>query len=84
MWRVKTDRWGAISAVNDKLIFISGLGKVSIIEANPEEYTPIKELQVLAAKDHRDNWCWTAPTFIDGKLFVRNSKGEFACINLKE
>ena len=82
-WDIDLGRWGAISAVNDKLIILNSTGKVIIADATPVAYTPIKELQVLSAEDKKENWCWTAPTFFNGKLYIRNSKGEAACINLK-
>lgn len=81
-WNVDYGRWGALISVNDYLVIISGLGKVVIAEATPEAYKPVKELQVLSPENKQENWCWTIPTFTDGKLFVRNSKGEMACIDL--
>ncbi|MCF8360121.1 MAG: PQQ-binding-like beta-propeller repeat protein [Prolixibacteraceae bacterium] len=81
-WRENFGRWGALIAVNEYLVIINGLGKVIVAEATPEAYKPIKELQVLTSENKPENWCWTIPTFTDGKLFVRNSKGEMACIDL--
>jgi outer membrane protein assembly factor BamB len=75
-------RWGNLLAVNDKLMILNSSGKVIIANATPEKYDIVKELQVLTNSNKPDYFCWIAPTFVDGKLFIRNSIGEMACINL--
>ena len=82
-WFEDLGQWGGLSAVNNQLMILTGLGKVIIAEATPEKYTSLAELQVLTAENKPENWCWAAPTFLNGKLYVRNSKGEMTCINLK-
>lgn len=82
-WFEDLGQWGAVSAVNNNLMILTGLGKVIIAEASPDKFTQLSELQVLDAANKSENWCWVAPTFIDGKLYIRNSKGQMACINLK-
>jgi len=81
-WTAELGRFGSVSVAGDKLIILSGLGKVIIANVQPDRFTVIKELQVLPAEDLEKNWCWTAPTFLDGKLYVRNSFGDMACIDL--
>lgn len=82
-WRELMDgRWGSIMAIGNQLVVLTTFGKVIIADALPESYSVIKELQVLSAENKTENFCWVAPTFIDGKLYIRNSKGEMACINL--
>lgn len=81
-WHNDMGKWGTILGTKDKLIIMSGLGKVTIAEANPNEYKPLKELQVFDSEDVEENWCWTMPTLVNQQLFVRNSKGEVACIQL--
>ncbi len=75
-------KWGTILGTKDKLMIMIGLGQVIIAEANPNEYKPLKELQVFDSEDVEENWCWTMPTLVNQQLFVRNSKGEVACIQL--
>jgi outer membrane protein assembly factor BamB len=82
-WDEGLVRFGQLSDVDNKLIIITGLGKVIIADASPEKFNKLAELQVLSSDDKQENWCWTAPTFCDGKLYVRNAKGELACINLR-
>jgi outer membrane protein assembly factor BamB len=82
LWRERFVRWGALSGINNHLLILTGTGKVIIAEANPGEYKSIKELQLLSAEDKTENWCWATPTFFKGKIYVRNSKGELACVDL--
>lgn len=77
-------RWGNLMAVGNYLVILETFGKVVIAEANPEKYNPIKEMQVLSDDPIQDNFCWVAPTFVNGRLYIRNSKGELACIDLSK
>ncbi|MFA9392816.1 MAG: PQQ-binding-like beta-propeller repeat protein [Prolixibacteraceae bacterium] len=75
-------RWGNLMAVGNHLVILETFGKVLIVNASPAKYELLKDLQVLSDDPKQDNFCWVAPTFVNGKLFVRNSKGELACIQL--
>ena len=66
---------GSLIVVDDKLLVISDRGKLAIIEATGEKYNQIAVAQVLNGKS------WTAPTFADGQLYLRNVK-EMACYDL--
>jgi outer membrane protein assembly factor BamB len=83
-WSENLGQFGQLIAVNNKLMIISGLGKVIIADASPLKFNKLTELQVLSSENKEENRCFTAPVFIDGKLFIRNFKGEVACINLKK
>lgn len=81
-WAVDLSGFGSLIAVNDKLIIITGKGKVVIADAKPDKFNVLKELQLFKFDEKSNNWCWTAPTFQDGRLYVRNSFGDMACIDL--
>lgn len=57
---------GSLILVGDKLIVLSDQGLITLAEATPEKYTKTASFQALTGKS------WTAPSFADGKLFVRN------------
>ena len=83
VWRQKlVGRYGNLIAVGNYLVILETFGKVIIAEANHEKYVPLKELQILSAENKQEYFCWAAPTFVNGRLFIRNSKGEMACIDL--
>jgi outer membrane protein assembly factor BamB len=81
-WSVDLGKFGSLTIVGQKLIILTGFGKVIIADAKPDRFTIVKELQVLPSENIEKNLCWTSPTFSGGKLFIRNSGGDIACIDL--
>lgn len=67
---------GSLILVNDKLLVLSDKGKLIQIEATPDGYTEQGSFQALEGKS------WTAPSYSNGKLYVRNLT-EMACYILK-
>ena len=68
---------GSLIIVDDKLLVLSDQGKLIIAKAAPEAYHELASFQALEGKS------WTAPSFADGKLFVRNLE-KMACYNLSK
>ena len=67
---------GSLILVGDKLLVLSDQGKLAIVEAVPDAYEEVGSVQAITGKS------WTAPSFLDGKVFVRNLT-EVACYSLK-
>ena len=65
---------GSLILVGNKLIVLSDQGKVIMAKATPEAFTEQGSFQALKGK------CWTAPSFSNGKLYVRNLT-EMACFD---
>ncbi len=63
---------GSLILVNDKLLVLSDKGKLIQIEATPDAYKEQASFQALEGKS------WTAPSYSNGKLYVRNLT-EMAC-----
>lgn len=57
---------GSLIMVDNKLLALSDQGKIILIEAKPEAYNELGSFQALEGKS------WTAPSYANGKLFVRN------------
>lgn len=66
---------GTLIIVDDKLLVLSDRGKLAIVEATGEGFHQLAVAQVLNSKS------WTSPTFVDGKIYLRNRK-EMACYDL--
>jgi len=66
LWGKRGYGKGSLIIVGDKLVVMSDQGKVIIVEAIPDAYSEIASFQALQGKS------WTAPSYVDGKLFVRN------------
>ncbi len=67
---------GSLIMVDDKLLVLSDKGKLAVVKATPDAYTELISFQAIEGKS------WTAPSFNNGKVFVRNLT-EMACYNLK-
>ncbi|PLX03985.1 MAG: hypothetical protein C0595_05005 [Marinilabiliales bacterium] len=57
---------GSLILVDDKLIILSDKGKLVIADASPDAYNENCSVQAIDGKS------WTAPSFYNGKVFVRN------------
>jgi len=67
---------GSLILVDNKLLVFSDQGKLILVEANPGSYNEKGFVQAIKGKS------WTAPSFANGKVFVRNLT-EMACYKLK-
>ena len=63
---------GSLILVDDKLLILSDKGKLAVVETNPDAYTELTTVQAIEGKS------WTAPSYMNGKVFVRNLT-EMAC-----
>ena len=68
---------GSLIAAGGKLIALTELGELHILEANPIAYTEISYAKVLNRR------CWTSPAFSGGRVYCRNAKGTVVCIDLR-
>ena len=75
-WKEASPKYGAMIVVDGKLVVIGEKGELIIAEATPEAFKPLARAQVLGGK------CWTAPVLSDGRLFVRNAKGDVVCLDV--
>lgn len=67
---------GSLILIDNKLLVLSDQGKLAIVDATPDAYTEKSITQVINGKS------WTAPSFYNGKVYVRNLT-EMACYKLK-
>lgn len=67
---------GSLIKVDDMLFVLSDKGKLIIAEAKPDAFIELKSIQPLDGKS------WTAPSFSDGKVYVRNLT-HMACYKIK-
>lgn len=68
---------GSLIRAGDRLVIITLTGELVIAAAEPQAYRELARAQVLGGT------CWTAPTLSDGRLYVRNAKGELVCLDLR-
>ncbi len=80
--------WGALSAANGKLLVLDGQGNLFIVEASPAKYTVASRFRVFnippapGQQQQHLHTCWTAPVLANGKIYVRDTNGNVACIDV--
>ena len=74
-WKQRGFDRGSLILADGHLIALGEKGNLALVEATPEEYREKASFQVL------DGRCWAQPTFLDGRLYVRDEE-ELVCLNV--
>jgi outer membrane protein assembly factor BamB len=88
-WSQRLVDWGSLIAVEDMLLLIEGDGDLVIAEASPAAYRQLAAIKLFNLRtwqsypDGNPNTCWTAPAFANGKVYVRTTYGDLACVDLR-
>ena len=78
LWTSPAAETGTVSATADgRLLWLTGKGELVVVEAKPDGYKEIARAQVTGGK------CWTAPVLANGKVYVRNAKGDVVCVDVR-
>ncbi len=77
VWLTRGFGKGSLILIGDRLVILSDLGRLTFAEATPEEY---REIEVLEGIEGRS---WTAPSFANGRLYIRNHT-TIACYQIME
>ncbi len=75
-WASKDPTFGSLILAGDRLIVLSDKGELLMAEASPDDFKPLARAKVLSGL------CWTPPTLANGRLYVRNARGEVRCLEL--
>jgi outer membrane protein assembly factor BamB len=75
-WARKDPVFGSLIRAGDKLIVLSDKGELLLAEASPADFKPLARAKVLSGL------CWTPPALANGRLYVRNARGELRCLEL--
>jgi outer membrane protein assembly factor BamB len=67
-WKQRGLGHGSLILADGHLIVLSDRGKLTLLEATPEEYRERGSFQALEGK------CWTAPSLANGRLYLRNQQ----------
>ena len=79
------ERWaadlgfGSLIAVGGKLVILNSRGDLIIAEATHQTYREISRAEGVIARK-----CWNPPSFADGRIFVRNDRGEVVCVDVRK
>lgn len=75
-WGEKGFGQGSIIGAGDRLIVLGEKGELSVVRANPSRFELLARSQVIGGK------CWTAPVLANGRIYVRNAKGDLVCLDV--
>ena len=67
---------GSLIRIGNQLLILSDKGKLIQVKATPDAYIELGNIQAIDGKS------WTAPSFANGKIYLRNLT-EMACYELK-
>ena len=83
-WKTGQVKWdkgglgkGSLAAVSGKLVILSERGELVIADATPSAFTEVSRTQALSGK------CWSSPAIAEGRIYVRNAKGDLVCLAVK-
>jgi len=76
-WTRKDPAFGSLIFADGKLIILSEKGELLLAEPSPAEFKVLARTQALGGL------CWTPPALADGRLYVRNAKGDLVCLYIK-
>jgi outer membrane protein assembly factor BamB len=75
-WARKDPAFGSLIMAGDKLVVLSEKGELLLGQASPEEFKPLARAKVLGGV------CWTPPALANGRLYIRNARGQLRCLEL--
>lgn len=75
-WEDNTVGPGALMIADGKLIVLTNKGELIIAKASPQKFDVISRAPVLTGT------CWTVPVLANGRIYVRNSKGDVVCLDV--
>ena len=76
-WARKDPAFGSVICAGGRLLVLSEKGELLLGEASPVEFKTLARAKVLSGV------CWTPPALAQGRLYVRNAKGELRCLDLR-
>ncbi len=78
-WQDKSLGKGSLMMTADgRLILTSDKGKLVVAKADSQKFDVLARAQILSKEK-----CWTTPVLANGRIYVRNTPGEFACVDVQ-
>ena len=74
-WAQANFGYGSLIGVGSTLLALTEGGELVTSKASPKGYEELGRQQVLSKT------CWTTPVFAQGRIYVRNDRGEVVCLS---
>jgi outer membrane protein assembly factor BamB len=86
-WALKEPAFGSLLATPVALLVLTEKGELLAFDksqnsSNPSTDKPIASPAPVARAQVLTGTCWTPPSLANGRLYVRNAKGEVRCLDL--
>lgn len=87
-WEKRLSDWAGFSMAGDYLLLIESDGDLVIVDSTKGKYNEVSRASVLDMNDRKKYpdteplSCWTTPVFCNGKIYVRNTYGQIACVDV--
>lgn len=69
--------FGSLIAAGDYLIMLNSAGEIIVAEADPREYREVARGALPR------NQYWSPPSLADGRLYIRNLRGDLYCVDMR-
>ena len=79
VWEKKGYGLGSLILVDGTLVMLTENGELVLCEASPRKFTELASFQVLSGKAN-----WTPPTYSNGKMHCRSSRGDWVCLRMSQ
>jgi len=77
-WQDKSIGKGSlIMSADGRMILMSDKGELVVAKADPQKFNVLARAQILPKGK-----CWTAPVLAHGRIYARNAKGDFVCVDV--
>jgi len=77
LWRKRGLGHGAVSVAGGRLLVTSSRGELVVAAASPDGYAELSRRRVI----EYGGVYWAAPVLVDGRIYIRASEGELACLD---
>jgi outer membrane protein assembly factor BamB len=77
-WTAPQPAWGNLILAGDRLIIVSQSGELVVAKASAERFEELAHAQPIGGT------CWTAPVLADGRLYLRNTRGDLVGLDLRK
>jgi len=77
-WRNKSNlQVGSLIVADNRIIALGQKGELAIAPVSPKGFSATAREQVIGGR------CWTSPVLANGRLYLRNAKGNLVCLDLR-
>ncbi|MFP6900585.1 MAG: PQQ-binding-like beta-propeller repeat protein, partial [Opitutales bacterium] len=77
-WRVKSNlQVGSLIVADNRIVALGQKGELAIAPVSSNGFSPVAREQVIGGR------CWTSPVLANGRLYLRNARGDLVCLDLR-